>query len=94
MHTSCHDSVWHSYAGLQTSKTPTHCKLLVVFHASQWEHLACRLRGNSDILKVILPRPMGLIFEEDRAKGQAVVVDFVKGSEIEKRAKVIRQSCT
>ena len=48
----------------------------------------CRQKGNSDILKITLPRPMGLIFEENRAKGQAVIADFVKGSEIEKRAKV------
>lgn len=31
---------------------------------------------------------MGLIFEEDQAKGQAVIADFVKGSEVEQRAKV------
>jgi len=31
---------------------------------------------------------MGLVFEEDKAKGQVVVADFVEGSEAEKRNKV------
>ncbi|DBA87741.1 TPA: hypothetical protein ACH3X1_004742 [Trebouxia sp. C0004] len=45
---------------------------------------------DSDILKVTLPRPMGLVFEEDKAKGQVVVADFVEGSEAEKRNKVAK----
>jgi hypothetical protein len=50
--------------------------------------LICRRTDDSDILKVTLPRPMGLVFEEDKAKGQVVVADFVEGSEAEKRNKV------
>ena len=34
---------------------------------------------------------MGLVFEEDKAKGQVVVADFVEGSEAEKRNKVSRR---
>lgn len=45
---------------------------------------------DSDILKVTLPRPMGLVFEEDKVKGQVVVADFVEGSEAEKRNKVAK----
>ncbi len=48
----------------------------------------CRRIGDSDILKVSLPRPMGLVFEEDKARGQVVVADFVQGSEAEQRNKV------
>ena len=35
---------------------------------------------------------MGLIFEEDKAKGQAVISGFVKGSVAEQRNKVTCQS--
>lgn len=31
---------------------------------------------------------MGLVFEEDKAKGQVVIADFVEGSEAEQRSKV------
>lgn len=46
--------------------------------------------SNSDILKVRLPRPMGLVFEEDKAKRQVVVAEFVEGSEAEQRNKVAK----
>ncbi|DBB17857.1 TPA: hypothetical protein ACH3X3_002875 [Trebouxia sp. C0006] len=49
-----------------------------------------RRTDDSDIFKVTLPRPMGLVFEEDKAKGQVVVADFVEGSEAEKRNKVAK----
>ena len=32
---------------------------------------------------------MGLVFEENKARGQVVVVDFVQGSQAEKLSKVI-----
>lgn len=44
---------------------------------------------SSDIVKVSLPRPMGLVFEEDAARGQVVVADFVQGSQAEKLSKVV-----
>lgn len=46
------------------------------------------LGASSDIVKVSLPRPMGLVFEEDKARGQVVVADFVQGSQAEKLSKV------
>lgn len=50
----------------------------------------CRSLGaSSDIVKVNLPRPMGLVFEENKARGQVVVADFVQGSQAEKLSKVI-----
>lgn len=49
----------------------------------------CRKSGAaSSILAVKLPRPMGIIFEEDKAKGQAVIAGFVEGSVAEQRNKV------
>jgi hypothetical protein len=62
--------------------------VLNLMHCSTAQQLICRRIVDSDILKVTLPRPMGLVFEEDKAKGQVVVADFVKGSEAEKRNKV------
>ncbi|KAL3158397.1 hypothetical protein ABBQ38_010634 [Trebouxia sp. C0009 RCD-2024] len=48
------------------------------------------LGASSDIVKVSLPRPMGLVFEEDKARGQVVVADFVQGSQAEKLSKVAK----
>ena len=48
----------------------------------------CRRSTDSDILKVNLPRPMGLVFEEDKARGHVVIADFVEGSQAEQRHKV------
>ena len=54
-----------------------------------WTKSECRSLGaSSDIVKVNLPRPMGLVFEENKAKGQVVVADFVQGSQAEKLSKV------
>ena len=51
--------------------------------------LACRrLQGPSKLIQVVLPRPMGVIFEEDARHQQAVVVGFVKGSIAEQKMKV------
>ena len=51
--------------------------------------LACRcLQGPSKLIQVVLPRPMGVIFEEDARHKQAVVVGFVKGSIAEQKMKV------
>ena len=50
---------------------------------------ACRrLHGPSKLIQVVLPRPMGIIFEEDARHKQAVVVGFVKGSIAEQKMKV------
>ena len=47
-----------------------------------------RLQGPSKLIQVVLPRPMGVIFEEDARHKQAVVVGFVKGSIAEQKMKV------
>lgn len=49
----------------------------------------CRSLGaSSTIVQVKLPRPMGLVFEEDKARGHVVVADFVQGSGAEQLSKV------
>ena len=49
----------------------------------------CRvLNASSKIIAIKLPRPMGLIFEEDKARNRVVIGDFVEGSVAEQRNKV------
>ena len=49
------------------------------------------LRQPSKVLAVSLPRPMGIILEEDARRGRVVVGELAAGSEAAKRAKV--QDC-
>ena len=42
----------------------------------------------SQVLAVSLPRPMGVIVEEDAQRGRVIVSGFQEGSPAEKRAKV------
>ena len=42
----------------------------------------------SRVLAVTLPRPVGVVFEEDARRGRVVVAGFVEGSPADKRAKV------
>lgn len=42
----------------------------------------------SKVLAVSLPRPMGIILDEDTQRGRVVVSELVEGSEAAKRAKV------
>jgi hypothetical protein len=42
----------------------------------------------SKVLGVSLPRPMGVVLEEDARRGRVVVGGFIEGSVAEKRAKV------
>ena len=42
----------------------------------------------SRVLGVSLPRPMGVVLEEDARRGRVVVGGFIEGSVAEKRAKV------
>eukprot|EP00891_Asterochloris_glomerata_P000963 jgi/Astpho2/963/Aster-x0035 len=51
-----------------------------------------RLQGPSKLIQVVLPRPMGVIFEEDARHQQAVVVGFVKGSIAEQKMKVAKMN--
>lgn len=46
----------------------------------------------SKVLAVSLPRPMGIILEEDARRGRIVVSGFTEGSPAEKAAKVLRSS--
>ena len=41
----------------------------------------------SKVLAVSLPRPMGIVLEEDRRRGRVVVSELAEGSEAAKRAK-------
>ena len=42
----------------------------------------------SKVLAVSLPRPMGIVLEEDTRRGRVVVGELAAGSEAAKRAKV------
>ncbi len=58
-----------------------------------------QLPGPSELVQVTLPRPLGVIFEEDTRRGHVVVADFVPGSfgeqEIKARSALSRRlSCT
>ncbi|KAK9847847.1 hypothetical protein WJX84_009427 [Apatococcus fuscideae] len=46
----------------------------------------------SQILSVTLPRPVGIVFEEDKRKGRAKICGFVPGSNADKQAKVAKLS--
>ena len=51
--------------------------------------MTCRLLGQpSQILSVTLPRPVGIVFEEDKRKGRATICGFLPGSNADKQAKV------
>ncbi len=48
----------------------------------------CRLLPQpSKVLAVSLPRPMGIVLEEDTQRGRVVVSELAEGSEAAKRAK-------
>ena len=50
---------------------------------------ACRILPQpSKVLAVSLPRPMGIVLEEDTRRGRVVVSELAEGSEAAKRAKV------
>ncbi|KAK9833846.1 hypothetical protein WJX74_007752 [Apatococcus lobatus] len=48
------------------------------------------LQQPSQILSVTLPRPVGIVFEEDKRKGQATICGFLPGSNADKQAKVAK----
>ena len=51
--------------------------------------MACRLLpGPSRLVSVTLPRPMGVIIEEDSGRGRAIVAGFAPKSEAERLNKV------
>ena len=47
-----------------------------------------KLRQPSKLIEVVLPRPLGIIFEENAARQQVVVGGFVPGSHAAQLAKV------
>lgn len=49
-----------------------------------------KLARPSKLVKVVLPRPLGIVFEEDTRRKRAVVVDFVEGSIAEQERKKAR----
>ena len=49
---------------------------------------ARKLRQPSKLLEVVLPRPLGIVFEEDVARQQVVVGGFIPGSNAEQLVKV------
>ena len=51
-----------------------------------------KLRKPSKIIEVILPRPLGIIFEEDAARQRVVVSAFVPGSHADQLTKACLQS--
>ena len=57
-----------------------------------WGREGCVVRSilpqPSKVLAVSLPRPMGIIMEEDARRGRVVVGELAEGSEAAKRAKV------
>ena len=58
-----------------------------------YAHATCRcgcsiLAQPSQLVGVSLPRPMGLILEEDQRLRRVVVAGFVEGSVAEQRSKV------
>ena len=47
-----------------------------------------KLRQPSKIVDVVLPRPLGIVFEEDARRQRVVVESFIPGSHADKLAKV------
>uniref|UniRef100_A0A7S3RAD1 Uncharacterized protein n=1 Tax=Dunaliella tertiolecta TaxID=3047 RepID=A0A7S3RAD1_DUNTE len=47
-----------------------------------------KLRPDGELLLVTLPRPLGIVFEYDERRKQAIVVDLVEGSYADQRRKV------
>ena len=53
----------------------------------------CRkLRQPSKIINVVLPRPLGIVFEEDARRQRVVVESFIPGSHADKLAKVLTRA--
>ena len=47
------------------------------------------LPGPSELVQVTLPRPLGIVFEEDSRRGRAVVVEFVPDSLADRERKAM-----
>lgn len=59
----------------------------VLLNASRSKVFGRELRKPSKIIEVVLPRPLGIIFEEDAARQRVVVSAFVPGSHADQLTK-------
>ena len=79
-------------ARLPCSRKATQQAGLFQTEAMYWGREGCVLRSilpqPSKVLAVSLPRPMGIVLEEDKRRGRVVVGELTAGSEAAKRAKV------
>lgn len=77
--------------GLAHSRVQAGSISLLNAAAEGWDAAGdCRVLGaSSSLLQVTLPRPMGIVFEEDAARRRVVVCAFVDGSHAAQMAKVL-----
>ena len=80
----------HRTAYSHTHACPSQQPCLLSFKTSLrgWDDVCRILAQPSKVLAVSLPRPMGIVLEEDTQRGRVVVSELAEGSEAAKRAKV------